>query len=119
MGLECFSIQKFAIIVACLSIVARSIPTDPYSNLPVILLVEVVVLDGQESVGCSVVAPVELQVVIAGRIFDCILGLGIEDRVQVVDIAVRIVVPAVVAGRFVVHLRTLNLLQHHLQEGWC
>ena len=77
------------------------------------------VLGGQGLVGYSVVAPVELRVGVAGRIFDCILDLGIADCEPVVGIAVRIVVFAVVAGRFVVHLHTLNLQQHHWQEEWC
>ena len=77
------------------------------------------VLDGQELVEYSVVVPVELRVGVAVRIFDCILDLGIADCELVVGIAVRIVVFAVVAGRFVVHLHTLNLQRRHWQEEWC
>ena len=77
------------------------------------------VLDGQELVEYSVVVPVELRVGVAVRIFDYILDLGIADCEPVVGIAVHIVVFAVVAGRFVVHLHTLNLQRHHWQEEWC
>ena len=77
------------------------------------------VLYGQELVEYSVVVPVELRAGVAVRIVDCILDLGIADCEPVVGIAVRIVVFAVVAGRFVAHLHTLNLQRHHWQEEWC
>ena len=77
------------------------------------------VLDGQEFVECSVMEPVGLWIVFAGHIFDCILDLDIAVCKPVVDTAGHIVGLAVVAGRFVVHLHTLNLLQHHLREEWC
>ena len=77
------------------------------------------VLDGQEFVVYSVEELVELRAAVAGHIFDCILGLGIADCRSVADIAVRNVVLAVVAGKSVAHLHTLNLLQRHLLEEWC